>query len=495
MLSAMHRLDFKHATPIYSAATLRAMEAKLGADLPPHTLMERAGLGVARLALAIAPHSRCIWVACGPGNNGGDGLEAAILLHQWGKAVVVTWLGNEHNMPNDARISLLRARQSQVVFSQEPPEGPDLCIDALLGIGSSRAPKGQMADWLAAMARSNAVILCVDLPSGLDADTGDFSSIFIANSLIRKSQNRIFTLSLLGMKPGMITNQGRDACGEIWCDDLGASDKLNDFTPTAVLAGEKLPRQSLHNSHKGSYGDVLVIGGDVGMAGAAVLAGDAALHAGAGRVYVSVLDPEASLLGSDRPTLMFRNWADLDLSKMSVVIGCGGGEAVKTVLLQAVAHAAHLVLDADALNHITNNPALQNALIVRGQFGRPAVLTPHPLEAARMLGSTSKDVQADRLKAARLLSERFCCTLVLKGSGTVIASPGQLPVINPTGNGRLATAGTGDVLAGLIGARLAQGMCSHDAAIAAVWQHGYAADSWPTNISLTADGLARSLLR
>ena len=491
----MHRLDFKHATPIYSAATLRAMEAKLGADLPPHTLMERAGLGVARLALAIAPHSRCIWVACGPGNNGGDGLEAAILLHQWGKAVVVTWLGNEHNMPNDARISLLRARQSQVVFSQEPPEGPDLCIDAFLGIGSSRAPKGQMADWLAAMARSNAVILCVDLPSGLDADTGDFSSIFIANSLIGKSQNRIFTLSLLGMKPGMITNQGRDACGEIWCDDLGASDELNDFTPTAVLAGVQLSRQSLHNSHKGSYGDVLVIGGDVGMAGAAVLAGDAALHAGTGRVYVSVLDPEASLLGSDRPTLMFRNWADLDLSKMSVVIGCGGGEAVKTVLLQAVAHAAHLVLDADALNHITNNPALQNALIVRGQFGRPAVLTPHPLEAARMLGSTSKDVQADRLKAARLLSERFCCTLVLKGSGTVIASPGQLPVINPTGNGRLATAGTGDVLAGLIGARLAQGMCSHDAAIAAVWQHGQAADSWPTNISLTADRLARSLLR
>ena len=475
------------------------MEAQLARQFPPHTLMQRAGLAVARLASAVVPHAKCIWVACGPGNNGGDGLEAAIHLHQWGKqwgkSVVVTWLGDEHKLPDDARTSLARARQAQVIFSKSPPEHADLCIDALLGIGSTRAPEGVMADWLAVMAKTEAPVLCVDLPSGLCADTGAMNSHLIANNSIYICRKQVFSLSFLGLKPGLFTHQGRDACGEIWWDDLGASCLHGDLAASAWLAGPTVMKAAPHASHKGSFGDVLVVGGDVSMAGAALLAGDAALHAGAGRVYVSLLDPTAARLDNHRPALMFRDWTALDLSKLTLVCGCGGGDAIKPVLPLAIPAAGHLVLDADALNQIAGDAALQEIVKTRGQAGRPAVLTPHPLEAARLLGISIGDVQADRLSAAQGLADQLACTLVLKGSGTVIASPGHIPVINPTGNARLATAGTGDVLAGLIGARLAQGLAPHEAAVSAVWQHGWAADQWPADSALTADQLVKALLR
>lgn len=499
MLSGMQRLDYTQALPLFNVNRLRALEAELAASLPPHSLMQRAGLAVAQLAMAIAPHARCIWVACGPGNNGGDGLEAALHLHhsgaQWGKSVVVTWLGDEHNMPADARASLARARQAGVVFSSSPPDNTDLCIDALLGIGGTRIPEGTMGDWLALMAQCRAPVLCVDLPSGLCADTGRNSSILIANNSIGLCQKQVFTLTFLGLKPGMFTHQGRDACGEVWCDDLGATRLHGDRSPSAWLAGPPASQAVLHTSHKGSFGDVLVVGGDVSMAGAAILAADAALHGGAGRVYVSLLDPNADQLDRARPALMFRHWAELDLSQLTLVCGCGGGKAIRAVLPRAIAQTAHLVLDADALNHIAADAGLQDMLKARGLAGHATVLTPHPLEAARLLGISTEAVQSDRLGVAQRLADKLACTLVLKGSGTIIASPGCIPVINPTGNARLATAGTGDVLAGLIGARLAQGRSPHDSAMAAVWQHGWAADQWPVGTALTADQLARALTR
>jgi hydroxyethylthiazole kinase-like uncharacterized protein yjeF len=250
-----------------------------------------------------------------------------------------------------------------------------------------------------------------------------------------------------------------------------------------------VPSPRLHASHKGSYGDVAVIGGAPGMAGAALLAARAALHHGAGRVFVGLLDPAAPSLDAQQPDLMLRAWESLDLSGMAVACGCGGGDAVRAALPR-VLRAWAAVLDADALNTVAADPQLQAGLQARGRRGGSTVLTPHPLEAARLLGTDTASVQQDRLQAARSLAARFGCVVVLKGSGTVIASPDGELRVNPTGNARLAIAGTGDVLAGMIAARLARGGDAATAAAAAVYLHGLAADGWPAGVPLTAAALA-----
>ena len=249
-----------------------------------------------------------------------------------------------------------------------------------------------------------------------------------------------------------------------------------------------------HASHKGSYGDVAVIGGAPGMVGAALLAASAALHGGAGRVFVGLLDPAAPGVDASQPELMVRRWDTLQVDAMTVACGCGGGEAVRAVLPKVLSTSRGLVLDADALNAIAADPHLQAQLKARsGCGGRVTVMTPHPLEAARLLACSSAEVQADRLGAAKALSERFGCVAVLKGSGTITAEPGRLPVINFTGNAKLATAGTGDVLAGMIAARIAQGAAAFEAASESVHRHGQAADHWPAGRALTAQRLARQL--
>ena len=497
------------AWPLHSIAATRLLEATQMASLPPHTLMQRAGLSVARLALAVAPHAHTVWVACGPGNNGGDGLEAALHLKRWGKNVVVTWLGTAGAAPADAALSYQRALSAGVQFAEAPPAHFELCIDALLGIGASsasRAPEGRMARWIAAINSGTAPVLAVDVPTGLNADTGH------AGALCVKAQ---FSLSLLTLKPGLFTGHGRDVCGQVWLDDLGDLGDLGDLaplgavdaanavhapaaptpgsapdSPTAWLAGAPAIQPRAHASHKGSYGDVAVIGGAPGMTGAALLAASAALHFGAGRVFVALLDGGAMMVDTQRPELMFRCWDALDFKAMTVVCGCGGGNAVRDPLSKVLSSAALLVIDADALNSIANDTQLQTLLRARAARLAHTVLTPHPLEAARLLGTTAALVQQDRLMAGRQLSERFLCTVVLKGSGTVIATPGQTLVINPTGNAALATAGTGDVLAGMIGARLANAQgnepSAFESACAAVYLHGKAADDWPARRTLTA---------
>jgi hydroxyethylthiazole kinase-like uncharacterized protein yjeF len=299
-------------------------------------------------------------------------------------------------------------------------------------------------------------------------------------------------LSLLTLKPGLFTAQGRDAAGEIWFDDLGVSTDDNGFVPSAWLSSPPPRTARLHASHKGSYGDVAVIGGAPGMAGAALLAGSAALHAGAGRVYVCLLDPAAMAVDTAQPELMLRAWDALDLGMTSVACGCGGGDAVRSVLPAVLSTARRLVLDADALNAIATDPQLQSQLKARAaREGRSTVITPHPLEAARLLGRGTADVQADRLAAATELAQRFSCVAVLKGSGSITAGPGELPVVNFSGNARLASAGTGDVLAGMIAARLACGTPAFAAAHEAVHAHGACADRWADGQPLTASELAR----
>ena len=471
----MQRITPDRPWPLLGAAATRAAEQAEQARLPPHTLMRRAGVAIARLTMALAPHARTIWIACGPGNNGGDGMEAAMHLRQWGKHPVVTWSGNEDKAPADALASLRRAREAGVTFLAEAPPHWQFGIDALLGLGNTRPLDGVMAQWAAAL--GSGPTLAIDLPSGLDADTG-------CGAALRARH----TLSLLSLKPGLFTAGGRDAAGDIWFEDLGMQ---AGASPTAWLAGPPAPSARLHASHKGSYGDVAVIGGAPGMTGAALLAASAALHAGAGRVFAALLDGGSLAVDATQPDLMLRPWDSLDLAAMSVACGCGGADAVRAVLPKVISTSRALVLDADALNAIAADTQLQSLLQARARRDRPTVLTPHPLEAGRLLGCSAAQVQADRLAAARELVQRFGCALVLKGSGSVVAAPGALPLINPTGNARLATAGTGDVLAGMIAARLAAGLPAFEAAAGAVYAHGLAADKWPADVALTASALAR----
>jgi ADP-dependent NAD(P)H-hydrate dehydratase / NAD(P)H-hydrate epimerase len=484
--------------PLHDVATTRAIEHAAAAALPPHTLMQRAGLAAARLACAVAPHAQTIWVACGPGNNGGDGFEAAMHLQRWGHQPVVTFCGDEAHLPPDAAASLARARAAGVAFASQPPAQCDLAIDALLGIGTARPLTSPLSDWLLHMHASARTVLSIDLPSGLHADTGCYADAQFAAQLIAARAafhwaNSLFCLSLLTLKPGLFTAQGKDTAGQVWWDDLGVSAVTS--SPTAFLLGADrttLPARP-HASHKGSYGDVAIVGGAPGMTGAALLAAGAALHAGAGRVFVSLLDGGSMTVDPTQPELMFRPLATLDLRSSTVVCGCGGGDAVRSVLAQVLSQAAHLVLDADALNAIASDTALQSLLLARSTRGYATLITPHPLEAARLLGSTTAQVQAHRLQAAQQLAERFACTVVLKGAGSIIAAPGQVACINSSGNAKLASAGTGDVLAGVAGSYLANNSSAFDAACAAVYVHGRVADQWPTPAPLTASALAKRL--
>jgi hydroxyethylthiazole kinase-like uncharacterized protein yjeF len=478
----MQRITSADRHALHSVAATRAREQSAAATLPPQTLMRRAGLAIAQLAQALHPHARTIWVACGPGNNGGDGIEAAITLMQRGYQPQVTWLGQSGAVPADTQASWDRAVQAGVFFSETPPDHADLCIDALLGIGSTRAPEGRMDEWVRRMNNGAAPILAVDIPTGLQADTG-------VSALCCVQAHH--TLSLLTLKPGLFTAQGRDSAGQVWLDDLG--DRMSDADAIAFLGGMP-PRQPrfAHASHKGSRGDVAVIGGAPGMTGAALLASSAALHAGAGRVMVSLLDDAALGVDVFQPEFMMRPFNTLALETLTAACGCGGGTSIASALPEVLRRVPRLVLDADALNCIAADPMLK--ALLRGRAASvQTVLTPHPLEAARLLGCTTANVQENRLAAAQQLADSLACTVVLKGSGTVIASLGQKPIINPTGNGLLATGGTGDVLAGFLAARLAGGGSAFEAAYAAAYHHGELADHWPTDLALTASRLARAL--
>jgi hydroxyethylthiazole kinase-like uncharacterized protein yjeF len=479
----MHRVTLSDRYALHSVAATRVREELAAANLPPHTLMRRAGLAIARLAQALHPHARTIWVACGPGNNGGDGIEAAIHLLYRGYHPVVTWMGQTGGVSVNTQASLERALQAGVAFSASPPDRADLYIDAMLGIGGTRAPEGLMAEWVRLMNQGPSLILAVDIPTGLNADTGE-----AAPNCVQAHH----TVSLLTLKPGLFTANGRDSTGQVWLDDLGTG--RSDAHSNGFLAGMPPRRRPdlPHTSHKGTRGDVAVIGGAPGMTGAALLAASAALHAGAGRVMVSLLDDTKLGVDLGQPELMMRPFKALALGTLTVVCGCGGGAAIASVLPEVLLRVPYLVLDADALNCIAADQTL-TALLRSRASNFMTVLTPHPLEAARLLGCSTSEVQANRLASAQRLAENLACTVVLKGSGTVIAEMGQKPVINPTGNGLLATGGTGDVLAGLLAARIAGGESAFEAACAAAYQHGELADHWPATRALTAGRLARAL--
>jgi hydroxyethylthiazole kinase-like uncharacterized protein yjeF len=483
-------------TLLYSCAQIRAIEHAAQARLAPGELMERAGQAATAFALDLldGEAAGAVLVLAGPGNNGGDGLEVAANLARQGVAVEVLHLAGERPASLEAARALRRAQDGGARFVDAIPAGRPwrLVVDALFGIGLARPLAGRARELAAWTAQAACPVLALDVPSGLDADTG---AVHGPDGLAVTATH---TITCLGNKPGLYTGDGCDHAGEVRVDMLGA-DGLHTEAAQAVLSSPSLfadrlaPRR--RNSHKGSFGDLVVLGGARGMAGAAVLAARAALFGGAGRVFAALLDGGMAL-DPLQPEIMFRDAAGMAFDGRTVVAGPGMGNADAAIHLfgKALDAGTPLVADADALNLAAARPELQARLAAHGG---PKVLTPHPLEAARLLGVTAPIVQADRLEHARELALRLNAVVVLKGAGSVIARPDGFVAVNTSGNPGLATGGSGDVLAGFCGALLAQGWLAWEAALGAVWMHGSAAD-WLVEdgrgpVGLTAGELPKAI--
>lgn len=461
---------------IYSAAATRELDAQIiAAGTPGFELMQRAAAAVWRELRRRWPEAGRLTVFCGGGNNGGDGYLVAWLAQRAGWQVQVLAVTAPQRLRGDAAQAWQAARDAGVdidPWQGEPVRG-GVIVDALLGTGL-RAPVGEpFQGAIAAINASGLPVVAVDLPSGLDADRG-----IVAGCAVRAD----LTVTFIALKPGLLTGQGPDQAGEL-C--LAA---LADLPPSpAAPILERLTLAQCRSwlparpraAHKGMFGHLLVIGGNRGMGGAIMLAAETALRCGAGKVSVATRSdhvpsilarcPEVMAHGVDDPAQL----AALLKSATAVVLGPGLGTDswAQQLLDQVLAYDAPRILDADALNLLAAAPQPR-------PLGPATVITPHPAEAARLLGCATAAVQADRLAAARRLAERFGCTAVLKGVGSLVADPdpGALPALCSAGNPGMASAGMGDVLSGLVGALLAQHLGAGTAARYAVLLHALAGD-------------------
>lgn len=467
---------------LYASADLRqverlAAEAIAGDGTLP--LMERAGRAAADLAVEmLADRQGRVLVFAGPGNNGGDALVAARLLREAFFPVDLVFAGDPARLPPDAAGALVDWRAAGGSLLDAPPQAASfgLVIDGLFGIGLHRAPEGMFAAHIEAMASlgcNGVPVLALDIPSGLDADTGEMHGLAVSATR---------TLTFLALKPGLFTGDGPDCCGEIHLADLSIDAPAlvppsGHALDASLLPGLRPPRR--RNSHKGTYGSVGILGGAPGMVGAVLLAGRAALLAGAGRVTLGLVDEQGPAFDPLQPELMLRRWHELPrldaLDTLAVGPGLGDFPESHAALRWALASPHPLVVDADGLNLIARDDGLRSALSGRVA---PSILTPHPAEAARLLGTDTRRVQADRIGSACRLAATFGAGVVLKGAGSISALPdGRTWFIHRTGNPGMASAGMGDVLTGIIAALLAQGMPLQDALTGGVTVHGAAADA------------------
>ncbi len=464
--------------------------------------MERAGHAAAEVARAMAgERSGAILVVAGPGNNGGDAFVVARWLREWFFEVTVVFCADAARLPTDAAAALAAFRGAGGTTRDAIPADwrGVLIVDGLFGIGLRRAPAAPYAAMIERINAAGVPILALDVPSGLDADTGAaFSPCVRADA----------TTTFIALKPGLLTGAGVDLCGRLSVHALGldaevlaaAQGHRLDWSVVSRSLPDVLQRKS-RNVHKGTFGTLGIIGGAHGMIGAPLLAGRAALHAGAGKVWIGFADASFPAVDWAMPELMLRA-ADRVLGAGADALACGTGLGTDAnagaIVARALAERVPLVLDADALNVIAADKGL-----ARAAAGRPAptVATPHPAEAARLLGKSVAQVEADRLGAAQALAEILRASVVLKGAGSVVAHPDGRWEINATGNPGLATAGSGDVLTGFVAALLAQGVEAGEALRVAVCLHGAAADRCVAQgagpLGLTAGELipaARSLL-
>lgn len=461
-------------TPLYDAAALRAIETDMAARLGDgFALMARAGQAAWRELLSRWPDVQRIVVVCGPGNNGGDGYELCRHAHESGR---------------DARVLRLEAHAPRTALARQACEAyresggrikafddgfgrAQLVVDALFGIGLSREPDAEAARVIDAINASGLPVFALDVPSGLDADRGSAPGRVVHAS---------HTLQLLAPHAGLYTGAAARCTGSLALATLDADEAL----ARAPVAAIRLDRDDLRDwiaprardAHKGDSGHVLCIGGDTGKGGAVMLAADAALRCGAGLVSVATRPahvpallarrPEAMVHGVDEATALA---ALLDRADV-VALGPGLGQEDWGAGLHAEALAAGkpLVLDADALNVLARHTRVLPA---------GTILTPHPGEAARLLGFTTAEVQANRFAAARLLAEMFGCVVVLKGAGTLVAAPEQVPRVIAAGNPGMAVGGMGDLLTGCIAALRALGLEAFDAACRGALLHAVAGDT------------------
>ena len=465
-------------TDLFTVAQIRAIEQAALNQLPAGTLMQRAGKAVADATLALLPKDtsvRRILIAVGPGNNGGDALVAALELATHDVPVSIVMPVAPAHLSSDVKTALDNAKSNFISFIKFSDllnnQQWDLAIDGLFGIGLTRAVQGEFRALVNYLNNLSCPILAIDVPSGLNADDG---SLVGPDGVAVKAST---TISFIANKPGLHTLHGRDYAGALMVNDLDIPRSLFGI-PVAELNRPELFSSSLHPrahaSHKGSHGDLVVMGGASGMTGAVLLAARAGAMTGAGRVFAGFLD-SAPPFDPVHLELMCRSAQSLHPTRGAIVVGPGMGMSREAhdLLARMLSTDLDLVIDADALNLLAVEPGLQQRLIQRRAA---TLLTPHPLEAARLLEIPVEEIQKDRLDAAKKLATKFQSVVILKGSGTVIANPDNSLIINTTGNPALATAGTGDVLAGLCGSLLAQQWPIWDAALAAVWIHGYAAD-------------------
>lgn len=439
-----------------------------------YALMTRAAAAALQALRTRWPQARRLRVLCGAGNNAGDGYVLARLARQAGLDVAVGWLCDPATLRGDARTAADDAAAAQVPIGPFAPPllgEAEVIVDALLGTGLTRPLAGE---WAAAVAAANAAavpVLSLDVPSGLQADTG---------AILGEAIRAALTVTFIAPKLGLFTGTGPDCAGEVRLADLDVPAAVFDGTEPAamrVTAADLpawLPGPRARSAHKGAFGHVLVVGGQPGMSGAARLAAEAAARVGAGLVSVATHPAHAALLNIGRPELMCRGVqtpADLEpllarAGVMAIGPGLGQDDWARGLLTAVLGAGLPCVLDADALNLLAAAPARRDDWI----------LTPHPGEAARLLGCTAAAVQADRPAAVRALQARCGGVVVLKGAGTLVHDGRRTWVIS-AGNPGMASGGMGDVLTGVIAGLLAQGLAPAEAAVAGTLVHGLAGDT------------------
>ena len=475
-------------TELYGADEVRAMDhaAIHEQGIPGIDLMERAGAAAFAALQLRWPGARTVSVLCGNGNNGGDGYIVARLAHEQGWDVRAYPASTPDVLKGDARLACERFRASggeTLGFIPEDFEATEILVDALLGTGLDRDVTGPLADIIKAVNRyrerglqhqtNQRAVVALDIPSGLNADTGAVMGSAIAADL---------TVTFVGLKRGLFTSDGPEQCGEIVFSDLGIDPRAKlDVRPSARLLDPnrlRLPRRT-RAAHKGLYGHVLVIGGDHGYSGAARLAAEAAARVGAGLVSVATRATHAAMMNLTCPELMCHGVESIDelnpllerATTLALGPGLGRGEWGRSLFRRALESGLPLVVDADALNLLAESP----------QPIAQSVLTPHPGEAGRLLGTTSNQVQQDRFSAVRALQAKYGGVCILKGSGTLIQSGTQISEVCPAGNPGMASGGMGDVLTGVIAGLIAQGLCPQEAARHGVCLHAEAGDHAAAN--------------
>lgn len=459
---------------LYTAAQIRHIEQEAikRFGIPGFTLMQRAGQAVFEQVCAMAKPDERVLVVCGPGNNGGDGYVAATLLRQAGYAVDLVTLADTEALRGDARRAYqawIKADDNVMAFDGVFAGEYAVIVDAILGTGLKRSLQGEYLLAVQLINESHASVIAVDIPSGLCSETGNplGGAVMAAE-----------TVTFIGLKIGLFTGRAADFCGTVILDDLDCPDAVYEAVQPAVL---RLLAEDLGNwlhqrpavCHKGDFGHVLVLGGDLGMSGAARMAAEAALRSGAGLVSVGTHPDHAAILNSGRPELMVRGIdsaaTQRKLMERATVIAVGPGMQQSAWShngwLRVNAADQPMVVDAGALGLLAATPERRHH----------RVLTPHPGEAANLLGISTAEVQRDRLRAVKELRMQYGGVVVLKGAGTIIAGPGGFYLCD-AGNPGMASGGMGDVLTGVIAGLLAQGFDIELAACLGVVIHAAAGD-------------------